>query len=136
MRTTIAALLLGTAALLAACATTAPEAEPVSDNPAVQSLVDRARSDIPSGRFGDAVAVMERALRIEPRNPRLWLEYARIRMDQSQYGQAENLALRADSYAGGDRRLRRAIWNLIGDTRDRRGDAEGAAAARAKAHQL
>lgn len=130
------AVLFGLTILMAACATRPPEAEPLSENPAVQSLVDRARADIPKGRFGDATAVMERALRIEPRNPRLWLEYARIRMDQSQYQQAENLALRADSYADGDRRLRKTIWRFIGDARESRGDTGGAAAARAKAAAL
>ncbi len=136
-RYTARATLFVVVVALAACVTTVPlEKTPVSSNPAVQSLVDRAQNDVLAGRFGDAVAVMERALRIEPRNARVWYEYARVRMDQSEYRQAENLALRANTYAGGNQRLRRAIWELIGDTRDRRGDQQGAAAARAKAASI
>jgi tetratricopeptide (TPR) repeat protein len=126
-------LLVGLALLLSACATVPLEKTPASNNPAVQSLVDRAQAATLAGRFGDAAAVIERALRIEPRNARVWYEYARVRMDQSQYRQAENLALRANSYAGENRRLRRAIWELIATTRESRGDQQGAAAARARA---
>ena len=51
-----------------------------------------------------AAASIERALRIEPRNPRLWQELARVRLKQGQYAQAENVAARSNSWAGDDAR--------------------------------
>jgi len=76
-----------------------------------------------------AEAEGERALRIEPRNPRLWQELARVRLKQGDYAQAESVAARSSSWAGGDNRLRAENWRLIAQAREARGDAEGARAA-------
>src|SRR3989344_8042200 len=89
------------AALLAGCAVlppSAPETRPVSDNSAVIALMDSARSDIVAGKPDGAVASLERALRIEPRNPLLWQELARLRLQQGQYQQAEGLAARSNAW--------------------------------------
>lgn len=120
------------AALLAGCAAlppSAPEARPVSDNSAVVALMDSARSDIAAGKPDSAVASLERALRIEPRNPLLWQELARLRLQQGQYQQAEGLAARSNAWAGNDKALRAQNWRLIGESRLRRGDHAGAQAA-------
>ncbi|MGW8183786.1 MAG: tetratricopeptide repeat protein, partial [Burkholderiales bacterium] len=69
------------------------------------------------------------ALRLEPRNPRLWQELARVRLKQGEYAQAESLAARSNSWAGGDRQLRAENWRLIAQAREARGDAAGARAA-------
>jgi len=120
------------AALLAGCAVlppSAPEARPVSDNSAVIALMDSARSDIAGGKPDSAVASLERALRIEPRNPLLWQELARLRLRQGQYQQAEGLAARSNAWAGSDKALRAQNWRLIGESRLKRGDQAGAQAA-------
>ena len=85
------------AALIAGCASApgpapAPAPEPVpepaakpaapSENVAVAGLVQSARADAAAGRLANAAATLERALRIEPRNPRLWQELARVRLQQ------------------------------------------------------
>jgi thioredoxin-like negative regulator of GroEL len=105
----------------------APEA-PVG-GPAVVALFDSARTDSAAGRLGNAAASLERALRIEPRNPRLWQELARVRFAQGDYAQAESVARRSNSWAGGDAALRADNWRLIAQAREARGDAEGAKAA-------
>ena len=64
-----------------------------------------------------AAASLERALRIEPRNPRLWHELAVIRLRQADYGQAESLAARSNTYAGADAELRAANQKVISDAR-------------------
>ena len=69
------------------------------------------------------------ALRIEPRNARLWHELARVRLKQGQFAQAENVAARSNSWAGDDRALRAENWRLIAESRRARGDADGAKAA-------
>lgn len=124
------------AASVAGCAgfpPTAPEAQPVSDNTAVVALMDTARTDIANGKLDAAVAPLERALRIEPRNPMLWQELARLRLQQGQYQQAEGMATRSNSWAGDNKTLRAENWRIIGEARLKRGDHQGAQAAFDKA---
>jgi len=120
------AILLGGALTLAACVTAPPTPAPVSDNVAVRALVDQADADSQAGRLDNAVAGLERALRIEPKNPRLWLALARQRFLQGDAAQAEQLAERALSWSGDDRELRAAGWRQIAEARAARGDAAGA----------
>ena len=92
-------------------------------------LMDSARADTAAGNLAGAAASLERALRIEPRNPRLWHELARVRLKQGQFAQAESVAARSNSWAAADRTLRAENWRLIAQSREARGDAEGAKAA-------
>lgn len=100
-----------------------------TENVAIAGLLDSARTDAASGRLASAAASLERALRIEPRNPRLWQELARVRLKQGEYAQAESTAARSNSWAGGDNSLRAENWRLIAQAREARGDAAGARAA-------
>jgi len=119
------------------CAVVQPQMPPQpSDNTAVQTLLNKAHDDVSAGRLDAAEANLERALRIEPRNPTLWQELARVRLDQHQYGQAENLAAKSNALAGGNRYLLAENWRIIGEARNRRGDLEGARAAFAKAEEV
>lgn len=141
-----AALLL----VLAACATpeappggpAPPTAEPApppvarTENVAVAGLMESARADAAAGKLTTAAASIERALRIEPRNPRLWQELARVRLQQEQFVQAENMARRSNSFAGSDNTLRAENWRLIAQALEARGDADGARAARESAEKL
>ena len=104
-----------------------PVAAPApKENIAVAGLMESARADAAAGKLPNAAASLERALRIEPRNPRLWHELARVRAQQGQHAQAENVAVRSNSFAGDDRALRAENWKLIAETRKARGDSEGA----------
>ena len=137
MRTLIALLAIA----VAACATGrqpepgGPFPEPApplpapaarTENLAIAGLLDGARADAAAGRLANAAASLERALRIEPRNPRLWQELARVRLKQGDYAQAESTAARSNSWAGSDSALRVENWRLIAHAREARGDAEGA----------
>jgi predicted Zn-dependent protease len=122
--------------LLTACATLQPAAPPVSENPAVLALLEQARSEAAQNKLQTAAASVERALRIEPRNPWLWQELARLHLAQGDPAQAESLAARANTWAGNDRTLRASNWRLIGEARAARGDAAGAQAAAARATEL
>ncbi len=123
------------AALLAGCAVApseqpapvAPVAPPA--NAAVAGLMQTARADADAGRPASAAASLERALRIAPRDARLWHELARVRLAQGEYAQAESLAARSDYWAGADDALRAENWRLIADARRARGDDAGAQAA-------
>jgi Flp pilus assembly protein TadD len=94
---------------------------PKQENVAIAGLMDSARSDANAGKLGSAAATLERALRIEPRNPRLWHELAKVRYRQADYTQAESLAARSNTYAGSDADLRAANQKLIADARTARG---------------
>ena len=131
---------LAVVAILSGCATVQPPSpisEPVpapapsvpTGNAAVASLVASARADAAAGRLVQAASSLERALRIEPRNPHLWQELARVRLKQGDYAQVESVAARSNSWAGGDSRLRAENWRLIAQAREARGDAAGARAA-------
>src|SRR6266481_2864558 len=100
MRTLIAFL----AVVVGGCATvytpppgTAPAPAPATETIAIASLLDGARADTAAGRLANAAATLERALRIEPRNPRLWQELARVRLKQGDYAQVESTAARSNS---------------------------------------
>jgi len=98
--------------------------------------MEAARADAAAGRLSTAAAALERALRIEPRNPRLWQELARVRLQQRQFAQAESVAARSNSWAGADNTLRADNWRLIAEAREGRGDTAGARAARESADKL
>jgi len=91
--------------------------------------MDGARADAAAGQLARAAASLERALRIEPRNPRLWQELARVRLKQGDFAQAESVAARSNSWAGDDDQLRAENWRLIARAREARGDTAGARAA-------
>jgi tetratricopeptide (TPR) repeat protein len=136
MRFYSAGLFLLGAAWISGCtgmATQEPELLPVSDNNAVTVLADAARADAANGKLDAAVASFERALRIEPRNPALWYELAKLRLQQGQYQQAEGLAARSNGWAGGNKALRSGNWRIIGQARLKRGDYPGAQSAFDKA---
>ena len=107
--------------------TPAPEIEGVPQPPArseslaVAGLIDSARNDQAAGRLAHAAASLERALRIEPKNPRLWHELARVRLRQGDYAQAESTAARSNAWAGDDKELRAANQRLIAEARAARG---------------
>jgi len=122
--------------LLSACAALRPGTMPVSENPAVLTLVEQARAEVAENKLQSAVASIERAQRLEPRNPWLWQELARLHLAQGNHAQAESLAARSNTWAGNDRTLRAANWRLIGAARAARGDVAGAQAAEARAVQL
>lgn len=98
----------------------------MSDNKAVIALLDQAQTDNTSGQREAAGASLERALRIEPRNPWLWLELAQVRLDQGQYAQAITLARKSNSFAGHQSRVQAENWQVIGKARVAQGDSAGA----------
>ena len=88
-----------------------------SSDLAVAGLMESARADAAAGRLPTAAASLERALRIEPRNPRLWQELARVRLQQGDYTQAESTAARSNSWAGSDSALRAENQRIIEQAR-------------------
>lgn len=106
-----------------------PRSPPATLSPASRSLVNQAQAQRKKGDLPGATVSLERALRIEPRNPLLWLEMGRLRMDQQNYLQAENMGRKALSMSVGDDSTQSGAWRLISDSlraRDRNPEAEEA----------
>lgn len=136
MRHWTGSLALAMAILTAGCASVTPTVyRPESDNRAVMSLLERARSDAANGAYATAEASLERALRIEPGNAYLWYEMAHTALQQGRAHEAENFALRADSLAGRNPALKEDAWRLVAQSRAVRGDETGAQQALRKAGQ-
>ncbi len=80
---------------------------------AVATLLAKAEQQEYQAHWERAAALLERALRIEPRNARLWHRLAKIRLQQGQYGMAESLAQKSNALAKHDEVLRRSNAELI-----------------------
>jgi Flp pilus assembly protein TadD len=87
------------------------------ESAAVASLMDSARAQVSAGRLANAAATLERALRIEPKNPRLWHQLALIRLQQGDYTQAGSLAARSNTWAADDAELKAANQRVIEEAR-------------------
>ena len=82
------------------------------------ALLDQSRQQSAVGEYSQAAASVERALRIEPGNPWLWLELARIHQATGNGQQAQASAAKALSLSGPDsaaeERARAIIEQLTG----------------------
>jgi len=84
-------------------------------SPASTALVAQAHKAASSGDFGLAAATVERAMRIDPDNPLLWIELGRVRLSAGDFGQADSMGRKALSLATGDPRAQSSAWHLIAD---------------------
>lgn len=109
---------------------------PVGTSPAVVALLSESDRSRKSGDLDSAVVVMERALRIDARNPTLTYKLAQLRLKQSKPQQAEELARKAALLAGNDQDLKRKSWLLIANARQMQQDISGAKEAKAKAQSF
>ena len=104
-----------------------PKVAPATLSPASRALVTQAQAQRKKGDLPGATVSLERALRIEPRNPLLWIEMGRLRMDQRNFPQAEAMGRKALSMAIGDDRTQSQAWLLIADALRARGRNLGGA---------
>jgi predicted Zn-dependent protease len=104
--------------------------------PAVIALLDRAEHQANAGDLDAAAVTLERALRIDSRNPVLWHHLASIRLAEGEPAQAEQLAAKSNSLAPGNPALQIRNWQLIADARRSRGDTTGARAAEQRARAI
>jgi tetratricopeptide (TPR) repeat protein len=107
-----------------------------SSNPAVIALLQGALEQQKQGEYSAAQSSLERAQRIAPRDPHVYMRLADLRRQQGQYLQAEQFALKGLTLARGQSAMERKFWILIADIRSEGGDHSGAAVARDKANML
>ena len=113
-----------------------PKAAAATLSPASKALVSQAQAQRRKGDLPGATVSLDRALRIEPNNPLLWIEMGRLRMDQRNYPQAENMGRKALAMSVGDDRTQSMAWQLISDSLRARGKNIQAQEATEKAKAL
>ena len=92
-----------------------PKAPAATLSPASKALVSQAQAQRRKGDLPGATVTLERALRIEPSNPLLWIEMGRLRMDPRTSAQAAAMGRQALSMSVGDDRTKSQVWQLIED---------------------
>src|ERR1700722_14653670 len=84
--------------------------------PATAALVAQAHKQATGGNYEPAAATIERALRIEPENPLLWIELGQIRLSEGNAAQADGMGRKAVALATGDATAQSSAWRLIADS--------------------
>lgn len=101
---------------------------------ASRALVSQAQIQLQSKNYPVAAASIERALRIEPGNPLLWIELGKVRQAEGNYVQAENMARKAASMSVNSPQANSAAWALIAESLRARGKNIEAREAELRAH--
>jgi len=83
--------------------------------PAASSLVTQARAQVARRDLPGASATLDRALKIEPTNPLLWIELGRLRLAENDAHQAEGCGRKALALASGDRSARAQAGRVLAD---------------------
>jgi len=105
-------------------------------SPAIVALMGEAERDEVNGNRENAAATLERAIRIEPKNPTLWNHLAGLRLRQGQWQQALTLARKSNSLAPGDYDLQLKNWQLILEVKQKVKDQQGIRDAQKMIEQL
>lgn len=109
------------------------ESVPVAEEgKAAGTLLAGARQQVRAGEFSQAEIMLERALRVEPRNARLWHEMAEVKYAQKNYSQAVQFCIKSNSLAGKDYNLIQQNWLLMEKAYIELGEPEKARQARIK----
>ena len=103
---------------------------------AVLSLLDKAREATLAGDYQRAEVLLERTVRIEPRNASLWNYLAKLRLQQGRYQEAIGLATKSNNLAKENKTLLGDNWRIIAHAKYQMGDYPGAEQAQNKASEL
>jgi len=120
-------------------ATPAPPAPPPKQfhlGAAASALATQARGEAAHGDLPQAQATIERALRIEPDNPLLWIELGQLHENAGEHAQADGMGRKALQLASGDPRAMASAWRLIAESLRARGRNEEAVEAEGRANAL
>jgi len=113
-----------------------PAARQYQLGPASAALVAQAHTQAAGGNADLAAATIERALRIEPANPLLWIELGEVHQGAGHYAAADSMAHKALQLAAGDSHAEASAWHLAADSLRARGRNAEASEADARARAL
>lgn len=103
-----------------------PEAKPLMHAPGQTSTIAadfsrKADDQVHQGRLDLAAATLERGLRVAPKDATLWSQLAEVKLQQQQYQQAQSLAAKSNSLAGGNMAIMRKNQQIIDKSRQETG---------------
>jgi tetratricopeptide (TPR) repeat protein len=113
--------------------TTAPKR---AHSAAVETLLNQAKEQFEQNETEQAAALLERALRIEPRNSVLWHNLAGVRLKQQDWQRAANLAAKSNTLAGDNKWLRVRNWVITAIACEGMSDKECAQEAKQRSKAL
>jgi tetratricopeptide (TPR) repeat protein len=113
-----------------------PEPKQFHLGAAAAALVAQAHTQMNKAGYDLASATIERAVRIEPNNPLLWVELAQMRLSAGDAAQADGISRRALALSEGDGRLQGMAWHVIAESLRARGRNSEAAEADRQATAL
>lgn len=99
------------------------------------ALVAQAHAASAKSDYLTALSTLERAVRIEPRNPLVWIEIAKIRLASGEAAQAESTARKAVALSEGDQRTSAEAWRQVALALKAQNRNPEAAAAEARANR-
>ena len=144
-----ALLLILTLGFLSACATNTPPppveeaSDPIqrdappperdaSSNNAARALLAQADTAMEQEDLRTAVAYLERAIRLEPRDAELWLRLADAHLSDNNLPAANQHVRKAIALAGENQNLSRSAWLKLADIREAEGKVAEAEALRSR----
>ena len=81
------------------------------------TLLAQANAKAASGETQQAIAVLERAVRLQPRNAHAWMRLSELYLEQGDYHKAEQFAGRVQQFAGDNQELQRRAAEVIKQAR-------------------
>ncbi len=106
--------------------TKAAEVATKAQNPATIALISTAHEQARSGSLRSAQSSLERALRIAPKDPEVYLSLGEVHRQLGEYIQAEQMVLKGIAVAAGQSRKLRSLWSALAKIRSEAGDSAGA----------
>ncbi len=94
----------------------------VPTSSAVKSLITQAKIEMAVKRNAAAINKLERALRIEPRNPAIWHQLAKANYNEGKDVTAISMAKKSNIYTAADSPLEKLNWKLIRSASKRSGN--------------
>jgi hypothetical protein len=94
-----------------------PRTQPKPQSTVTLALQDEAQRAATAGDLPKAIQILERAIRIQPDSPELWIELARLHLKEGNPAQAEQFARKALLFTGNRYDLEQQAWVVIADAR-------------------
>ncbi len=110
-----------------------PPAPPAKTTGPAASLIEAGRKQLAAGQTDQAETTLERAIRIDPRNPLVWHTMAQVQYNQDNFAKAVQFCLKANTLLPPTSSLRRANWELLADAYQHLGEKAKAQEALAEA---
>ncbi len=106
--------------------TAGSRSEPSQEVPTL-ALLRQSQQAAEGGDLDEAIAYVERAIRLNPRDPELWLRLAELQLSGNRPDSAAQVAQKAIALAAPGSDVQRRAWLVAADAIERQGDSEEAA---------